>query len=64
MLVQNAPSPKVPRGFDISPDGKWLVVGGQSDNTIQTMQIGADGKLTATDNKVEVGAPVCILFAK
>ncbi len=63
-LVQNAPSPKIPRGFDISPDGKWLVVGGQSDNTIQVMKIENDGKLTATDNKVEVGAPVSILFAR
>jgi 6-phosphogluconolactonase len=62
-LVQNAPSPKMPRGFDLSPDGKWLVVGGQSDNTIRVLKIEDDGKLTATENKVEVGSPVSILFA-
>ncbi len=63
-LLQNAPSPKVPRGFDLSPDGKWLVAGGQNDNTIAVLKIETDGKLTPTDQKAEVGAPVCVLFAR
>ena len=62
--LENAPTPQVPRGFAISPDGKWLVVGGQKDNKVAVLKIDpATGKLTPTGQTVEVGAPVCVLFA-
>lgn len=63
-LVEHASTPKEPRGFAISPDGKWLVVGGQKDNTVAVLQIdAATGKLKATGQTVEIGAPVSVLFA-
>jgi 6-phosphogluconolactonase len=63
-LVEHVSTPKEPRGFAISPDGKWLVVSGQKDNTVAVLQIdAATGKLKATGQTVEVGAPVCVLFA-
>ncbi|HEX8235746.1 MAG TPA: lactonase family protein [Abditibacteriaceae bacterium] len=64
ILVEHAPTPKEPRGFAISPDGQWLLVGGQKDNTVAVLRIdAATGKLKATGQTVEVGAPVCVLFA-
>jgi 6-phosphogluconolactonase len=63
--VQDMPSPvKFPRGFGIDPSGKWLMVAGEHDNKISPLKIDQDsGKLTATDQTVEVGEPVCVLFA-
>lgn len=64
--IENAPAGvKVPRGFGIDPSGKWLIAGGQNDHRIAVLKIDvATGKLTATDQSAEVGAPVCVLFAR
>jgi 6-phosphogluconolactonase len=63
-LVEHVPTPKEPRGFALSPDGQWLVVGGQKNNTVAVLKVDATtGKLKATDQTVEVGAPVSVLFA-
>jgi 6-phosphogluconolactonase len=63
--IQDVPSPvKIPRGFALDPSGKWLVVAGQNDNKISPLKIDQEtGKLTATDQVVQTGSPVCILFA-
>ena len=63
--LQNAPAGvKVPRGFNIDPTGRWLIVGGQSDNQITAHRIDAvTGKLSPTGQTVAVGAPVCVIFA-
>ncbi|MFZ4507277.1 MAG: lactonase family protein [Fimbriimonas sp.] len=53
-----------PRGFGIDPSGKWLVVGGQNSNDLTALAIDAHGKLKATGQKVKVGKPICIIFAK
>ena len=62
--VQNASAQvMVPRGFGLDRSGKWLLVGGQSDNKIAVLKIdGATGKLSATDQTATVGAPVCVIF--
>jgi len=63
--IQNFPAGvKVPRGFDIDPTGRWLIVGGQGDNKITVHQIDAvTGQLSATDQTATIGAPVCVIFA-
>lgn len=62
--IESAPAQvKVPRGFAIEPSGKWIIAGGQDDNRIAVLKIDqTTGRLTATDQSAEVGAPVCVLF--
>ena len=56
---------KVPRGFGISPDGKWLIAGGQSSNDLALHAIdSATGKLTFKSIIGSVGAPVNVEFVK
>jgi 6-phosphogluconolactonase len=61
---QDAPAQvKVPRGFGIDPTGRWLIVGGQSDNQIVVLKIDdATGRLSVTDQSATVGSPVCVTF--
>jgi 6-phosphogluconolactonase len=55
----------VPRGFAISPDGRWLVAAGQSTGKVVVFKIDADsGKLSPTGQVVDVPASVCVIFAK
>jgi 6-phosphogluconolactonase len=53
---------KTPRNFTLDPSGKWLLVGNQNSRSITVFRIGDDGRLTATGQKAEVPAPVCLLF--
>jgi 6-phosphogluconolactonase len=54
---------KVPRGFGIDPSGKWIIAGGQNDHRIAVLKIDqATGRLSATGQSAEVGAPVCVIF--
>jgi 6-phosphogluconolactonase len=39
------PTEKQPRGFNISPDGKYMVVSGEKSDTITVYAVGADGAL-------------------
>jgi 6-phosphogluconolactonase len=55
----------VPRGFAISPDGRWLVAAGQASGKAVVFKIdSASGKLSATGQTVDVPAGVCVLFGK
>ena len=64
--IEQAPSKvKVPRGFAISPDGGWLIAGGQNSNDLALHKIDpATGKLTFQKIIGEVGAPVNVEFVK
>ena len=54
---------KVPRSFAIDPTGRWLLAAGQDSGDISVFKIDPDtGKLAATGQRVEIGAPVCIIF--
>jgi len=63
-LQSSAPSVVAfPRSFAIDPSGKWLIAAGQKDNRIGVLKIDpVTGAMTATDQTVDVGVPVCILF--
>jgi 6-phosphogluconolactonase len=56
---------KVPRGFAISPDGGWLIAGGQNSNDLALHKVDpGTGKLTFQKTIGEVGAPVNVEFVK
>ena len=55
----------VPRGFGISPDGRWLVAAGQQSGKVVVFKIdAATGKLSPTGQTVDVPAAVCVVFGK
>ncbi len=52
-----------PRNFTVTDDGKYLFIGNQkSDNISVFSRNKCSGKLNLLTNKVESGAPVCLLF--
>lgn len=54
---------KTPRNFAIDPSGNFLFAANQNSDTIVAYKIDKKtGKLTATGTKIEVPAPVCIVF--
>ena len=63
-LVQNqSTSGEIPRGFGITPDGRFLVAGNQNSGNVVSMQINPkNGKLTPVEGEIEVGAPVNVRF--
>jgi len=53
-----------PRAIQVDPTGQWLLAAGQRDNRVVVQKIDpATGRLTLTDHSIEIGAPVCIVFA-
>lgn len=56
---------KIPRGFVLSPDGKFLIAGSQTDNSIQVYRVDAKtGLLTATGGTVAAPSPICFRFGR
>jgi 6-phosphogluconolactonase len=54
---------KTPRGFVLSPDGRFLIAGSQGDNTIQVYRVDAkSGLLTAAGDAVKANGPICFRF--
>lgn len=52
-----------PRNFAITPDGKYLLVAHQfSNNIVVFLRDKKTGFLTDTGERIDVGAPVCLLF--
>lgn len=61
--LQVANTVRTPRGMDIDPSGRWLVVASQEDHQVVSMRIDSEtGMLGRTGNPVKVGTPVCIVF--
>ena len=55
---------KTPRHFALDPRGNWLLLENQGSDSVSVFRIdGRTGKLTATSHTIEVGAPVCLVFA-
>jgi 6-phosphogluconolactonase len=56
---------KTPRHFAIAPGGAFLIVAGQDSDNLQVLSIDPQsGALTATEQKLAVPAPTCLLFAR
>jgi 6-phosphogluconolactonase len=54
---------KTPRNFGIDPTGTYLLAANQDSDDIVVLRIDPKtGRLTSTGHKVEVGAPVCVVF--
>lgn len=54
-----------PRNFRMDSAGRFLLVAGQHSNTVEVLSVDADtGRLSATDQVIEVPAPVCVVFLK
>ena len=52
-----------PRNFTLTPDGKYIFVGNQKTNNITVFKRSkSSGKLKMVTDKVELGAPVCLLL--
>ncbi|WP_316801759.1 lactonase family protein [Pedobacter nototheniae] len=56
---------KGPRNFSIDPSGKFLLVAHQYTNDVVIFKRDKiSGKLTDSGKRIEVGAPVCLVFGK
>lgn len=55
---------KGPRSFAIDPSGKWLIAANERTNDLFIFKLDPEtGKLTPAGSRIEVGAPVCVMFA-
>ena len=61
-LIETVPCGRHPRSFDISPDGKWLIVSAMNDDRITTFRIDPDtGRLTPSGHGITVKQTACVL---
>ena len=52
-----------PRNFNITPDGRWIVAGGERSNTLQVFSVeAATGQLAPVGEPVACPSPVCVVF--
>ncbi|MBV9354283.1 MAG: lactonase family protein [Chloroflexi bacterium] len=56
---------RTPRTFALSPDGRYLYAANQDSDSIVTLVVDqASGRLRPTDQTIQTGSPVCIVFAE
>jgi len=56
---------KTPRHFALDPSGLWLLAENQDSNDIFVFRVDpASGRLAPVGERTEVGAPVCLVFAR
>jgi len=62
--VQRVPTDGLaPRDFDLTPDGRFVVIANQQSNTLTSLWRNPDtGRHGPTGQAVELGSPVCVLF--
>ena len=64
-LGQTSTRGEIPRGFGITPDGKFLVAANQKSGNIVSFRIDSKtGMLTPTGSEINVGSPVNVRFLK
>jgi 6-phosphogluconolactonase len=62
--VGHQPVGKTPRHFALDPGGKWLLAENQNLHSVAVFRIDTStGKLQETGKSIEVGSPVCAVFA-
>lgn len=62
--VENTPATvRIPRGFGISTNGRWLIAAGQASNDLAVFEIDqTSGRLQATGERIQTTSPTMILF--
>lgn len=56
---------KTPRSFGIDPTGRYLLAANQDSDSVVVFRIDqTTGHLTPTGSRIEVGAPVCVVFVR
>lgn len=64
LLQHQSSGGRTPRHFAVDPTGRWLLVENQDSDNIVVLRIAEDtGQLTTAGAAVEVGSPVCLVFA-
>ena len=59
------PTGKHPRNFNITPNGKYVLVADMNDNKIEVFErVIETGMLLNTQRDINLSQPVCIVFAK
>jgi 6-phosphogluconolactonase len=52
-----------PRNFNLTPDGNWLLAGGQDSHTLSCFQVDAEsGRITYNRSVISTPSPICVLF--
>ena len=64
LIEHHSSGGRTPRHFAVDPTGRWLLVENQDSDNIVVLRIAEDtGRLMTTGQVVEVGSPVCLVFA-
>jgi 6-phosphogluconolactonase len=62
--IENSRS-AMPRNFNLTPDGKWMVIAGQDSNTVGSFSVDQNtGFLQYSQHIVHAPSPICILFQR
>jgi 6-phosphogluconolactonase len=62
-IARNSTLGQTPRDFNVTPNGKFVIVGNQDSNEVRVFSLDAEtGAFTFTGYRLEIPKPVCVLF--